>query len=334
MEHAKTLLVTGATGLVGGAVARHFVEQGWSVRALVRDLQRAASLADAGISLVEGTMTDPDAIQRAADGVTHCVHCAAKVGDWGPVEQYREVNVEGTRLLIEALMSTGRLERIVHVSSLGVYEARDHHGTDETERANVTGIDGYTLSKAESEKLVIAMAQQDAVPVVVLRPGFVYGPGDQNVIPRIVERLRSRQFAFLGSGDQLLNNVYVGNVVHAVDRAFAADASNSGDVFNITDPRLVSKQEFVFAIADAFGLDRPRKHVPLPVAKVLAGVLESTYRLLGKKEAPLLSRARYKFLGLNLDFSSDKARTMIDYDPPTDFTDGMAVTLAALTSKP
>lgn len=333
MNDSPLLLVTGATGLVGGEVARHFVLQGWRVRALVRDTDRAADLAGDGVELVSGTLNDAGALKAACADVTHAVHCAAKVGDWGPIEDYRRVNVEGTRMLLEALRAAGSLKRMIHISSLGVYEARDHHGTDETEPPNVSGIDGYTLTKAESEAVVVNFAKESGFPAIVLRPGFVYGPGDNNVIPRIVERLRAGQFAFLGSGDQLLNNIFVGNIVHAVEQAFAASDEQHGEVFNITDPRLVSKQEFVFSIADAFGLGRPQKHVPLAVAKVLASVLESSYRLLGKKQAPLLSKARYKFLGLNLDFSDDKARRILNYNPPTDFSDGMAQTLAAITAR-
>ena len=331
--HNRCLLVTGATGLVGGAIARASAANGWQVRALVRDLDRAAPLAADGVELCEGSLNDADSLHHACQGVTHAVHCAAKVGDWGSIDDYRHVNVDGTRLLIDSLESCGRLERLIHISSLGVYEARDHHGTDETEEPNVSGIDGYTLTKAESERLVLDRAKNGQLPAIILRPGFVYGAGDQNVIPRIVERLRSKQFAFLGSGDQLLNNIYVENIVHAVERAFAVDSTHCGDVFNITDPRLVSKQEFIFAIADAFGLGRPTKHVPLAVARVLAATLEAAYRMLGKKEAPLLSKARYKFLGLNLDFSDDKARRILGYDPQIDFAEGMAETLKAITAR-
>lgn len=332
MDESKLLLVTGATGLVGGAIARTFRNNGWSVRALVRDPAAASDLASAGIDLAPGTLTDTASLQQAATGVTHAVHCAAKVGDWGPVDDYRKVNVDGTAALANALTEAGSLKRFIHISSLGVYEARDHHGTDETVKPNVSGIDGYTLSKAESEQLIVDKAVRESFPAIILRPGFVYGPGDRNVIPRIVERIQAGQFAFLGSGDQLLNNIYVDNIVHAVEQAIAADPSHHGQVFNITDPRLVSKQEFVFAIADAFNLKRPQKHVPLPVAKLLASTLERAYRVLGKKQAPLLSKARYKFLGLNLDFSADKARRELGYAPTVDFTEGMATTLAALTA--
>lgn len=326
----QRLLVTGATGLVGGAVARRYRERGWQVRALVRDLTRAQTLGDIGVELTTGELGPNAELAAACDGVTHVVHCAAKVGDWGPVDDYRDVNVGGTKRLIEQLTSRGHLERFVHISSLGVYEARDHHGTDESEPANVSGIDGYTVTKAESEAVVVKMAESEGLPAIILRPGFIYGPGDRTVIPRIIERLRSGKFAFLGSGDQLLNNVYVGNLLQAIEQAMTCPADYHGRAYNVTDPRLVTKQEFVFAIADAFDLPRPKRHVPLPIARAFAIGLESWYRLRKKQSAPLLSRARYKFLGLNLDFSSARAREELGYDPQTDFKDGMAETLESL----
>src|SRR5690606_5688301 len=106
---------------------------------------------------------------------------------------------------------------------LGVYEARDHHGTDESEPPSLSGIDGYTLTKAESEQRVVRAIADDKLPAVILRPGFVYGPRDQTVLPRIIERLKSGGFKYLGSGEQLLNNVYVGNVVDAVFLAISRD---------------------------------------------------------------------------------------------------------------
>ena len=116
-------------------------------------------------------------------------HCAAKVGDWGPVEEYRAVNVEALRGLLEACR--GRpLRRFVHFSSLGVYAARHHHGTDETEPLPERHVDGYTQSKVESEQLALRYHREHGVPVVVLRPGFIYGPRDRTVLPNLIEKLR------------------------------------------------------------------------------------------------------------------------------------------------
>jgi nucleoside-diphosphate-sugar epimerase len=254
------------------------------------------------------------------------IHCAAKVGDWGPTSEYRRVNVDGTRALMDAALATGTLKRWVQISSLGVYEGRDHYGTDEATQPSTTGIDGYTLTKVESELLVCDYIRQHKLPGVVLRPGFIYGPRDRTVLPRLLDRLRSGKFAFLGSVDKLMNNTYVGNLCEAIWLAIERD-DVVGEVFNIRDPRAVTKREFIDTVCDAAGLKRPKKVVPLPIAKLLASAMESTWKLLRKKEAPLLNSARIKFLGLNLDYSIDKAIRRLGYHGSTDFQDAMKASI-------
>jgi 2-alkyl-3-oxoalkanoate reductase len=316
------VLVTGATGLVGSHVAERMRQLGVPTRAIARRSADTSLLRSWGVEVAPGDMTDAASLTDAARGATVVVHCAAKVGDWGPVEDYRRVNVDGLRALLDAVAAAGTLKRFVHISSLGVYEARDHHGTDESTPASLSGIDGYTRTKAESEKLVLDRIRERNLPAVVLRPGFIYGPRDRTVLPRILNRLRDGSFKFLGSGEQLLNNTYVGNVVEAVLLAIRRD-DVIGEVFNITDGKLVTKRQFAGAIARRAGLPEPTKAVPLPVAKAAAKVLEAVYRALAKKEAPLPSMATVKFLGLNLDYSIDKARNRLGYGPPTTFDEGM-----------
>jgi len=316
------LLVTGATGLVGSHVVERACQLGLKTRAIVRESSDRSLLDEWGVEVVLGDLTDSESLASAVDGVTIVVHCAAKVGDWGPVEDYRIVNVGGLESLLTAVEAAGTLKRFVHISSLGVYEARDHYGTDESEPANASGIDGYTLTKAESENLLVRHINEQSLPATILRPGFIYGPRDQTVLPRILERLRINGFKFLGSGQQLLNNTYVGNLVDAIFLAIERDGC-LGEIFNISDGKLVSKREFITTIAELAEYQVPTKSVPLPVARFLAKVMEGTWRLLGKTEAPLLSNARIKFLGLNLDFCIDKAKRDLGYDPQISFADGM-----------
>jgi nucleoside-diphosphate-sugar epimerase len=317
------LLITGATGLVGSHVAQRATELGIRTRALVREASDKQLLGEWGVELVYGDLTDSASHAKALEGVTALVHCAAKVGDWGPIDEYRSVNVTGTESLLEAAESNQTLKRVVHISSCGVYAARDHHGTDESEPLSLSGIDGYTLTKAESEKLVQDHIKDHKLPATILRPGFIYGPRDRAVLPRIFERLRSGGFKFLGTGETLLNNTYVGNLTDAIFLALEKDDS-IGEIFNITDGDLVTKREFISSIATLAGFTVPTKSVPLGVAKVIAKVMESTWRLLGKKEAPILNGARIKFLGLNLDFSVEKAIQQLGYEPKVKFSEGIA----------
>lgn len=320
-------LITGATGFVGSHVAEVLAKSGAAVRAVVRPGTDAAFVEQLGVNVVRGEFSDPAVLGPALAGVDVVVHCAAKVGDWGAVDEYRTVNVEGLRALLDAV--TGRpLHRFVHMSSLGVYEARHHHGTDESEPLPASHIDGYTQSKVEAERLALQYHRKQNVPVTVLRPGFVYGPRDRAVLPRIVGRLKERSVIYIAGGRHALNTTYAGNIADAVPLAVDNPAA-VGEVFNITDGEFVSKRRFFETIADGLGLSRPRGFPPVPVwlARVMANWREGKFRREGRPNPPRITQAQLKFAGLNLDFSIAKARTKLGYTPRVTFDPGMQATL-------
>ena len=129
---ALRLLITGATGFVGGHVAAACVGRGDIVSTIARPGSATGPLEAIGVAIHRGDLVDPEIVRKAIEGIDAVVHCAAKVGDWGPVEEYRAVNVEALRHILEACHNKP-IKRFVHLSSLGVYEARHHHGTDESE---------------------------------------------------------------------------------------------------------------------------------------------------------------------------------------------------------
>jgi len=328
MSLEKMALVTGATGCVGSHVVDALCQLGWRVRAMARSTVNSPPWnPDPRVEVVPGELTDGQALKEAARGVQAVFHCAAKVGDWGDVEEYRHANVGGTRHLLEAVSGTN-LQRFIHFSSLGIYEARDHNQTDETTPPPEKHIDGYTQSKVESEKLALSFAKDGKVPVTVVRPGFIYGPRDRTVLPKLVENLKARRLKYLGSGNQAMNCVFVRNLVDAAMLALENPAA-VGEPFNITDGENVSKKRFIEAVADGFGVPRPGWFkVPMWLARPLAAWMESGARKRGDKEPPLLTQARVKFLGLNLDFSIAKARRVLGYNPRFSFEAGMRETVA------
>jgi nucleoside-diphosphate-sugar epimerase len=280
------------------------------------------------VQIARGDLSDVLALRSAVEGVEFVFHCAAKVGDWGPVDEYRAVNVEGLRNLLETCRALP-LRRFIHMSSLGVYEARHHYGTDESEPLPAEHVDGYTQSKVESEQLALRYYREHQVPVVVLRPGFIYGPGDHTVVPKLLEALRQRRVRYLGNASRAMNTIYVGNLVDAV--FLAAERANAvGQVFNLTDGVPVSKRRLIETLADGVGLPRPRPvPIPLWVARPLASWMEARARRKGATKAPVLTRARIKFLGFNLDFSIEKARRELGYHPRFSFEEGMRETVAS-----
>ncbi len=282
---SKTIFVTGGTGLVGSHAVEQALARGHRVRALVRPSSDTSWLDRWGVEKVLGDLEDAEALRRGVQGADWVFNCAAKVGDWGSLEEFRRLNVEALRLLLDAA-AAAQVARFVHVSSLGVYEGRDHFGTDETTPPAVNSLDAYTRSKTEAEALALAylgdlapspetleklpfvqeQLRQSTVtnprlPVVVLRPGFIYGERDRTVLPKLITRLRSRVFAYFGSGNQVLNCIYVRNLVQAI--FLAAEVPEAvGHVFNLTDGGRVTKHQFVGRVADLAGLTPPRRRIP------------------------------------------------------------------------
>jgi nucleoside-diphosphate-sugar epimerase len=327
-----TVLVTGATGFVGSHVAEALARRGDRVRALTRPGADTTLLESLGVEILRGDLTDADTLKQAVDGVDVVVHCAAKVGDWGPVDEYRKVNVEGLRALLDACLGKP-LQRFVHISTLGVYEARHHYATDETEPLPDKHIDGYTQSKVEAERLALQYHRKQHVPVTILRPGFVYGPRDRTMLPRLVDRLKERSVIYIARGRYALNTTFVGNLVDAVLLAIDNPVA-VGEVFNITDGEFVSKRKFFETVADGLGMKRPRGFPPVPVwlARIMANWRENVFRKKNKPYPPRITQAQLKFAGLNLDFSIAKARTKLGYTPRVLFDEGMKQALQWYTT--
>jgi nucleoside-diphosphate-sugar epimerase len=138
------------------------------------------------------------------------------------------------------------------------------------------------------------------------------------VLPKLLFNLRRGTFAYFGSGEQVLNCIYAKNLAHGLFLAAETPAA-LGEVFNLTDGEPVSRTQFVGSVAQLAGLTPPTRHIPLRVAKVLASVVEGIAKLRGAKNPPIINKARFKFLGLNLDYSIEKARGLLGYAPPYSF---------------
>lgn len=322
-----TTLVTGASGFIGGHIARALVARGDRVLALVRDPAKADGLD--GAALTTGDVTDSASLERAAEGVDRIFHCAALVGDWVDKDDIRRVNVEGTARVLEACATTG-VARVVYVSSLAVLGTKHHRGTDESAPYLTTG-DAYSDAKIESERLVRALADERGIETVILRPGFVYGPGDRQFLPRLLDSLATRRFVFVGDGSKLLNVIYVADLVQAA--LLAADTlTAAGNTYNLTDGTETSLREFVAFICEEMGLPMPTRSLAPSVAWALTYTLEALARVTRSKKTPRLNRARMKFLYYNQHFSIEKAKHELGFEPRFTYREGLPQTLESLRS--
>jgi nucleoside-diphosphate-sugar epimerase len=326
-----TLFLTGGTGLVGSHVAEEAVKRGWHVRALAREGSDTAFLESLGVELVRGDLADVNALKNGISGADLVINCAAKVGDWGTLEEFRALNVVALKKLLDTMIEA-QTPRFVHVSSLGVYEGRDHFGTDETTPPAANSLDAYTRSKCEAETLVMEYHKQHGLKASVVRPGFIYGERDRTVLPKMLVNMKRGLMRYFGSGDQALNCVYVKNLVSAIFLA-AEKPEALGEVFNVTDGERVSKKDFIGTTARLAGLKEPTRHVPLKLAWVLALVVEKIAKLRGRKTPPIINKARFKFLGLNLDYSIEKARNVLGYQPPYTWREGLERAVAEVAPR-
>jgi nucleoside-diphosphate-sugar epimerase len=328
---ATNLLITGATGLVGQNLARRAADAGYNVLAMVRANSDRGALDGVPVRFVEGDLSKPETLPAALADADVVVNAAAHVGDWGPPEKYRAINVVALEHMLIAVERQGRLRRWIQISSQGVYPKGHHFGTDETVPPDLSSFDGYTQTKAESEVVVNRHVKEHGLPAVILRPGFIYGPGERHALTRVVEKIQTGKMKLLGPGDRLLNNTYVGNLCDAIMLAIEKPGID-GETFNIRDERLVTREEFVHTIADYLQKPYPR-HVPERIARIAVGPIEAIARLRGRQTPPLLTRAQIKFLTLNLDFSIEKAKRVLGYRPKVDFREGIVAALDDVTGK-
>lgn len=328
---AANILITGATGLIGRNFARRAIAAGYPVLAMVRGKSDRSALDGVPVRFVEGDLSAPETLPGVLAEADIVVHTAAHLGDWGPPEKYRAINVVALEHMLNAVAQTRRVQRWIQLSSQGVYPARHHYGTNESVSPETNNIDGYTQTKAESELVVQRYSREHNLNAVILRPGFTYGPGERNALKRVVEKIQSGKMKIIGRGDRLLNNTSVHNLCDAI--LLAIEMPNvSGEIFNIRDERLVTREEFVHTISDYLGKPHPR-HVPEWLVKTAVAPIEAIARLRNREDAPVITRGQIKFLTQNLDYSIAKAKRVLGYRPQVDFRDGIIEALDYLTGK-
>lgn len=310
-------LVTGASGLLGSHIAQQLVSQGRRVRALVRDSSATAFLESLGVELVRGTLTDPAACARAVRGVDTVYHAAAKVGDWGRWSQFQADCIDATRNLATAATAAG-VRRFLHISSTSAY-GHPHDREEPIDESapmgqNLWVWDPYTRSKVECERLLWDRARTTGLAVTVIRPSWLYGERDRTTVARLVDRLRRGKVPLIGRGDNPLSAVYAGTVAEAAILA-AHDAGSVGEAYNITNHGRITQEEFLNLFAEACGAPRVVKRVPYRVVYAAALLLEAHGRLLRRARPPLITRYATWLMGRYLEYSTEKARTRLGWEP-------------------
>lgn len=314
----RRALVTGATGQVGRHVTERLLQDGWSVRALVRDASRASWLKQAGVEVDIGDVLDADSFTRAANGCDVVVHAAAAITDPGGWEAYRRPNIDGTRHAIAAASAAGA--RLVHVSSVAVYGGTGRYasgagGTTEDSPLGELGERSfYARSKRESEALVMNAHAEGRVWATAVRPDVIYGPYDRQFVPRLARILRRGFVPLIGNGKARLAVVHGANVADGIVRAATSDVAG-GRAYNIANDFDVTAEQFFRWGCEGLGVTPHLIRVPYVVAKVGLAAFRVVSRFIGGGRFGSASSASLDFLTQDNPFNSDRARRELGWDP-------------------
>lgn len=294
--------VTGSAGFLGARVCRLLAELGYEVRGI--DVRPSSTTTAVGDLTADGPW------QAALDGAHLVVHTAALVGERGRPERFRSVNVGGTARVLAAAEHAGA-GRVVHVSSIVVHGSDFPDQVDESGPVRPTG-NPYTDTKIASEHLALLAAAR-GVPVTVVRPGDIYGPGSEQWTIRPVQMLQRRQLAVF-SGPAVLSPVYVDDVVAGVVAAATSDAAR-GEVFHLSGGVGVPPAEFFGHYARMTGKRLPV--LPMPVVQAVATPLG----LLGDRSP--LTRRTLEYVTHPGTYSIAKAARLLGWRPAVGLDDGM-----------
>jgi len=302
--------VTGGSGFIGGRLIERLVREGWSVRALARSQGAAEAVGALGAEAVHGDLSDLGALTAGARGAGVTFHAAATVADFGPWEQFERGNVEGTRNVLRASRAAGVM-RFVHVGTEAVLlHGQPLYHADETYPLAFRSKAFYSRSKALAEQVVLEQGR-NGFEVVVVRPRFVWGRGDTTLLPTLVSAARSGQFRWVGGGRHRTSITHVENVVEGL--LLAAQKGRPGGVYFVTDDEDAEFRAFVIELLATQGVPAPEGDVPAFVARALAAVGETAWRVLPLRGAPPLTRFASWVASQECTLDDSRARAELGY---------------------
>ncbi|GEK79047.1 NAD-dependent epimerase/dehydratase family protein [Agrococcus baldri] len=316
------VLATGASGFLGRAVAAELVAAGHEVRTLQRRPSGVPGMTD-----VLGSVTDASAVERAVDGVEGVVHLAAKVSLAGDPDDFRRVNVEGTRTLLDAAALAG-VTRFVQVSSPSVaHLGASLAGVGAAPASPEHARGDYARTKAESE--LLALDRDGAgMHVVAVRPHIVWGPGDTQLIERVVERARRGRVPLLNGGTALIDTTYVDNAASGIVAALRRAEQAHGSAYVITngEPRPVG--DLLAGICLAAGVRPPHLSLPAALGRAAGSLVERVWAIPGVAaraggDEPPMTRFLAEQLSTAHWFDQRATRRDLDWAPTVSIDEGL-----------
>ena len=317
----EKVLVTGGGGFLGQAIVSRLVARGDHVRSLARNFY--PDLATMGIDQLQGDISDSETVARACRDRTIVYHVAAKPPPWGRYEDYYQTNVGGTQNIIDACLDH-KLSRLIHTSTPSVvHNGRDIEGADESMPYPQKFGTHYAKTKAIAEQLVVK-ASRNELKTIILRPHKIWGPGDNQILTRLVAR--ANKLKQIGDGLNLIDVTYIDDAADA--HILAADKLQenpglSGNIYFISQGKPVLAWYMVNEFLKAAGCSPVKKSVPFRVAWATGALLELIYKIFHLSQEPYITRFLAETVSQSNWFKIDAAARDLGYAPQTSIQEGL-----------
>jgi len=304
----KAMLVTGASGFIGSVLANRLSQQNKRVKALVRVGGDISKIQNKNLKISYGDIRDYDNVDQAVEGCDQIVHLAGITK--GSLAELNEVNLVGLKNILRAAVKH-KVRKVIFLSSIAVYG----ECLDTTEASSYNPYDDYGRSKVMAEEYIKEFNKKYPLPVVIMRPSHVYGPGGRSNIQQMFQYINRKKYFIFGSGKNLINLVYLEDLLDIIINILEDDKIKSDD-FIISGPRPYMLKELSYKIAQVCRVRKPLSLL-YSAGYILGGICEVISKMT-KKKMPL-SRSRVKNLARSRSFRIDKAQRILNYFPSTDF---------------
>lgn len=314
------ILITGASGFVGGALARQMAAEGHTVIGTGRNPGVAPRLMAAGVRYEVCDLNDTQRLNTLCAGAEVVYHCAALSAPWGKFEDFYNANVVGTANVLAACRRAG-VRRLVHLSTPSLYFHYAPRLNVKEDDPLPTPANSYVATKRLAEQAVLAARGE--LEVIILRPRAIFGPGDTSLFPRLVARLAQSRLPLIGDGKTLTDLTYIENLTAVLVQCATVGSAAVGGIYNITNGEPVRLWDFIAELALQLGYPPPTRRVPASVMMTVAGGLEALWATLRLRGEPPLTRFAVSALAHSTTLDISAARRDLGYSPTISVWEGL-----------